>query len=246
MGARVNNHSPENWSADKRVATVKRIFGTIAPHYDLLNHLLSGGQDIRWRNKTVKRLSADSTLVLDIACGTGDLSLATVRRRPNTTVIGLDFVKPMLELARTKTDRAGLQSRVHHTVGDAIRLPFDDNRFDAAMVAFGFRNMPDRARALSEMRRVVKSGGKVLVLEMTLPRNMRMRRFFVWYLNTVIPFLGGLISGNREAYRYLPDSIADFLKPGELTGLFEGAGLLDIHAFPLTFGITYLHEGRVP
>ncbi|MBN2226145.1 MAG: bifunctional demethylmenaquinone methyltransferase/2-methoxy-6-polyprenyl-1,4-benzoquinol methylase UbiE [candidate division Zixibacteria bacterium] len=242
----MNQHSPENWSADKRIAAVKRIFGTIAPHYDLLNHLLSGGQDIRWRNRTVKRLPADTRLVLDIACGTGDLSLAVAKRRPETKVIGLDFVRSMLDLARIKTDRAGLVSRVHHTAGDAMHLPFANHRFDAAMVAFGFRNMPDRARALAEMRRVVKSGGKVLVLEMTLPRGMRMRRFFVWYLNTIIPRLGGLISGNREAYQYLPDSIAGFLKPEELSNLFEGAGLREIRAFPLTYGIAYLHEGLVP
>jgi len=242
----VNQHSPENWPVEKRISTVKHIFAKIAPHYDLLNHLLSAGQDIRWRNFTVKHLPTDAHLVLDIACGTGDLSLATVRRRSGTAVVGLDFVKPMIDLARVKTVRAGMLPRLSHTVGDAMQLPFGDNEFDAAMVAFGFRNMPDRARALNEMRRVVKSGGKVLVLEMTFPRNMRMRKFFTWYLSTVIPWLGGLISGNRKAYQYLPDSIADFLKPDELTAFFEAAGLRDIHVRPLTFGITYLHEGRVP
>ncbi|UCD18264.1 MAG: ubiquinone/menaquinone biosynthesis methyltransferase [Candidatus Zixiibacteriota bacterium] len=233
-------------SAEKRIGFVKRIFGDIAPRYDLLNHLMSAGQDMRWRKFAAEHLPDDTRMVLDVACGTGDMSLAVIRRRPEVNVGGLDFVMEMVSLARAKSARAGVSSRIQHVVGDAMCLPFDDDRFDAAIVAFGFRNMPERARALGEMRRVVRSGGRVMVLEMTLPRNMKMIRFFKWYLRNVIPLLGGLISRNRGAYKYLPDSIEDFLKPDELIACFERVGLQSVMAFPLTPGITYLHQGIVP
>jgi demethylmenaquinone methyltransferase/2-methoxy-6-polyprenyl-1,4-benzoquinol methylase len=126
-----------------------------------------------------------------------------------------------------------------------MALPFDDNEFDCATVAFGIRNMPDRLKALNEMARVVKPGGKIICLEMTFPRNMGLRRFFKWYLNNVVPLLGGIISRNPGAYRYLPDSIQDFLHPDDLSKLFRQAGLISLSEYPLTFGLTYLHEGIV-
>jgi demethylmenaquinone methyltransferase/2-methoxy-6-polyprenyl-1,4-benzoquinol methylase len=246
MESNSNKKSLNEWSEKERISAVKEIFNTITPRYDLLNHVLSGCQDIRWRSLTTRRLPADARYALDVATGTGDLAIAMARKRPGLKVTGVDFVKAMIDMAAVKTARAGLASQIEYITGDAMRLPFADNMFDAATVAFGFRNIPDRIGALREMARVVKPGGKILVLEMTLPRGTRTCRFFKWYLKNVVPRVGRLISGNGNAYNYLSESIENFLKPDELTRYFEKAGLVNIKAFPLTFGITYLHEGILP
>jgi len=246
MESNLNNKPLGEWSDKERIGAVKKIFSTITPKYDLLNHVLSGCQDIRWRRFTARRLPVNSKHIIDVATGTGDLALTVARKYPHLKIAGVDFVKEMMTIASEKTARAGLSGQIEYTVGDAMHLPFEDNTFDAAMVAFGFRNIPDRSGALEEMSRVVKSGGKILILEMTLPRRAMTGKFFAWYLKNVIPRIGKIISGNQAAYDYLSNSIEDFLKPDELTSYFETAGLRDVKAFPLTFGITYLHEGIVP
>jgi len=165
--------------------------------------------------------------------------------RPDINVTGIDFVKEMLDLAVEKTKNKIPTAKIEYIVSDALELPFEDNRFDAATIAFGMRNIPEKMDALLEMARVVKPGGKVMVLEMTFPRNIKLRKFFHWYLNNTLPVLGKVIARNRDAYNYLAESIQDFLHPDELTSLFKQAGLNDIKDYPLTFGITYLHEGVV-
>ncbi|MBI5250928.1 MAG: bifunctional demethylmenaquinone methyltransferase/2-methoxy-6-polyprenyl-1,4-benzoquinol methylase UbiE [Desulfomonile tiedjei] len=244
MEPAINNKPLKQWTDEERVTAVKRIFNAISPRYDLLNRIMSGRQDIRWRRFAVSRLPGHAKTALDVATGTGDLAIdiATVGE---IEVFGVDFVEQMMRFAVEKTETRKLSGRITYAAADALHLPFPDNTFDAATMAFGIRNMPDRLSALKEMARVVKSGGKVIVLEMTFPRNLRLRRFFTWYLNNVIPVLGGIISGNRSAYRYLPDSIQDFLHPDDLAALFQKAGLHSISEFPLTFGLTYLHEGYV-
>jgi demethylmenaquinone methyltransferase/2-methoxy-6-polyprenyl-1,4-benzoquinol methylase len=234
----------KQWTEQERIHAVKRIFNTISPHYDLLNRIMSARRDVSWRRFVVKRLPEDAKTVLDVATGTGDLAIEIAASR-NRQVFGADFVESMMRLAIEKTNARDLSGRISYTAADALHLPFPDNTFDAATVAFGIRNMPDRLAAIKEMKRVVRPQGKILVLEMTFPRNLRLRRFFTWYLNNVIPFVGGLISGNKSAYTYLPDSIQDFLHPDDLTDLFDKAGLKSVKAFPLTFGLTYLHEGHV-
>lgn len=245
MEPAVDNKPLNQWSDTERVAAVKKIFNTITPQYDLLNRIMSGRRDVAWRRLAVERVPADASRVIDVATGTGDLAIAIARKRSGIRVFGVDFVEKMMRPALAKTAAAGLDRRITYAAGDAMALPFDDNAFDCATVAFGIRNMPDRARALREMTRVVRPGGTIICLEMTFPRNLGLRRFFTWYLNTVIPILGGVISRNRSAYRYLPDSIQDFLHPDDLSELFRGAGLHSVSATPLTFGLTYLHEGRV-
>lgn len=235
----------EEWSDTERVVAVKQIFNTIPPHYDLLNRIMSGRRDVAWRRFAVTRVPADAGRVIDVATGTGDLAMDIAGQRDNVQVVGVDFVEKMMRQAQTKTSRAGLNQRIRYVAGDAMSLPFDDNEFDAATVAFGIRNMPDRLRALKEMVRVVKPGGKIICLEMTFPRNLGLRRFFKWYLDIVIPVLGSLISRNPRAYKYLPDSIQNFLHPDDLSDLFQKANLNSVSAFPLTFGLTYLHEGFV-
>jgi demethylmenaquinone methyltransferase/2-methoxy-6-polyprenyl-1,4-benzoquinol methylase len=233
------------WSDTERIVAVKQIFNTITPHYDLLNRIMSGRRDVAWRRFAVTRVPADAERVIDVATGTGDLAMDIAGQRDKAQVFGVDFVEKMMRQAQTKTSSANLSHRITYVAGDAMSLPFDDNEFDAATVAFGIRNMPDRLGALKEMVRVVKPGGKIICLEMTFPRNLGLRRFFTWYLNNVIPFLGGLISRNPRAYTYLPDSIQDFLHPEDLSDLFQKAHLKSVSAFPLTLGLTYLHEGFV-
>ena len=235
-----------NWTEEERIANVRKIFNTITPQYDLMNHILSGRRDIAWRRFTAKKIPPHSARFLDLATGTGDLAVDMANRHRELKVTGLDFSRKMMEAGREKVRRMKLQERIGFVEGDAINLPFKDDYFDAAGAAFGIRNMPDKSRVLEEMRRVVKPGGKVLILEMTFPRNSKLRWFFMWYFKNIIPLLGGLISGNRQAYQYLPDSIHDFLHPDEMTRLFREAGLQMIKAYPLSFGVTCLHEGVVP
>ena len=232
-----------DWTVEEKISAVKSIFSSITPKYDRMNHILSARQDIRWRKFMVKRLPVNAEKVLDVATGTGDVAIEIKKRRPSIKVTGVDFVMEMMKTAKVKTSRQDL--KIDYSGGDAMCLPFKDNTFDAATIAFGLRNIPDRLGAIKEMARVVKSGGKVMTLEMTFPRNLKMRKFFDWYLNNIIPRLGAMIARDPKAYRYLVDSIQDFIHPDILTSIFKDAGLKSIREFPLTLGITYLHEGIV-
>lgn len=237
---------PEKLTDDEKIKAVKGIFNEITPHYDLMNRLMSARRDVSWRKFAVKRIPAEARIVIDIATGTGDVALDLIKYHPEIKVYGVDFVKKMLDHAVIKTERKNVSDRIKYLVGDAMSLPFPDDSFDASTIAFGMRNIPDRLGAIQEMKRVVRPGGKVIILEMTFPKNLRMRRFFNWYLNKVIPLLGVMVTRNKAAYNYLSESIQNFLHPDQLEDLFKQADLTDIKAFPLTFGITYLHEGIVP
>ncbi len=224
---------------------VREMFQRITPHYDLLNRILSARRDVYWRRRAVGLFPERLERALDVAAGTGDLAVEIARLRLSCTVDCVDFAPRMLSIARRKAVLSRTEARLNYIVGDAMQLPFDDAVFDVAAIAFGLRNIPDRLGAIKEMVRVVSSGGKVLVLEMTFPENIRLKRFFKWYLKRVIPFIGGVISSERRAYRYLSDSIKGFLHPDEMNDLFKEAGLVEIQEHPLTFGICYIHEGVV-
>lgn len=220
------------------------MFDTLVPRYDLLNHLMSGGHDLLWRRRTAASLPAGCRCVLDLGTGTGDLAI-TVLQRTDAAVIGLDLSMPMLELATTKVRKLGVSDRISMAQGDVLALPFANDRFDATTIAFGLRNVADRSAALREMARVVRPGGKVLVLEMTLPRRTLARSFFRLYLRSVIPTMGRLLSPAPDSYRYLPASIRAFPSPEELTELMCGVGLTEVRNRPMSLGITNLHEGTV-
>ncbi len=245
MEPTLNNKPLKNWSEQERVIAVKKIFNTITPNYDLLNRIMSGRQDVRWRRFAVSQLPLNAVKILDVATGTGDLAINIAAKRSDTQVTGVDFVERMMRRAVEKSVAAGVEGKISYSAADALNLPFTDNEFDAVTIAFGLRNIPNRAAAIREMARVVRPGGKILVLEMTFPRNLRLRRFFTWYLNTIIPILGSIISGNKAAYIYLPDSIQDFLHPDELTQIFKETGIQFEKAQRLMFGLTYLHVGVV-
>lgn len=226
------------------IRLVKDIFSSIPRRYDLLNHLFSFGQDLRWRSVTVRKMNFPRThRLLDVATGTGDLAIAALRRYPNIEVVGLDFVSQMMTLGRHKIERRGLKKRFSLIQGDATTLPFADDTFDVAAIAFGIRNIPDRLQAIKEMRRVVVPGGQVLILEMGFPQTLIGKMLFYPYLNLLLPLMARFLSKNPAAYRYLADSIMNFPKPVEFGRLMEEAGLTGVNFQPLTLGITCLYEG---
>ena len=220
------------------------MFATIAKRYDLLNHLLSGNVDKRWRrivaNRVRDKLSSRSASVLDVACGTGDLSLALFEIT-GAGVVGTDFCRPMLDIAAGK-----MSGRVRLIEGDALELPFRDGTFDVATIAFGLRNLSNVEGGLAELSRVVKPGGWVAVLEFSRPANAILRPLFGFYFRKLLPWVGGIISGSRGAYTYLPTSVQKFPDQSQLSLMMQRAGLDHVEYENLTGGIAALHMGRRP
>jgi len=237
---------PENGSAAKEHAgRVREMFSTIASRYDLLNHLLSGNVDKRWRRIVATRVrdklsSGNGARVLDVACGTGDLSL-TLFEITGAGVVGTDFCRPMLAIAAGKTS-----GRIRLIEGDALDLPFRDGTFDVVTIAFGLRNLANVESGLAELSRVLKPGGWVAVLEFSRPANAILRPLFNLYFRKLLPWMGGLISGSLSAYTYLPASVQKFPDQSQLSLLMEQAGLDQVGYENLTGGIAALHMGRRP
>lgn len=212
------------------------MFDQIAPRYDLVNRVLSLGLDQRWRRRVVRSLLlGERPRVLDVATGTGDLAIAIARACPGAEVVGLDPSPRMLDIGRAKLARAGLAARVTLVDGDAQALPFANCEFDAATIAFGIRNVPDRPRALRELARVVRPGGRIAVLELAEARRGLLGAAARFHTRIVVPRLGALLSGKRE-YRYLQTSVAAFPAADEFADIMRGAGLDVVEVTPLTFG----------
>jgi demethylmenaquinone methyltransferase/2-methoxy-6-polyprenyl-1,4-benzoquinol methylase len=221
-----------------------QMFDAIAPRYDLVNRVLSLGIDQRWRRRAVDALELPAGgHLLDLASGTGDLAIAAARRRPDIRVVGLDPSEGMLAIGRRKLERAGLAGRVELRTGDAQALPFDDHSFDGVSIAFGIRNVPDRSRALAEMARVTRPGGRVVVLELGEPRGRLMGTVARFHVHTVVPRLGALLSRAPE-YRYLERSIAAFPPSEAFAAQMEQAGLSPVRCQGLTFGVANLFVAR--
>jgi demethylmenaquinone methyltransferase/2-methoxy-6-polyprenyl-1,4-benzoquinol methylase len=214
---------------------VRRMFDRIAPVYDLMNRVMTMGLDQRWRRLTVRTVVRPGDHVLDACCGTGDLAVAA--RKAGADVVGLDFSDPMLERARRKS---GEIEWVH---GDVLALPFEDASFDAATVGFGIRNVADLEGSLRELRRVLRPGGRLGILEITRPRGP-LRLFYRLWFDVLIPLAGKILPGGK-AYTYLPASVRRFPGPEELAALMEGHGLVDVSFRRLAGGIVALHTGRV-
>jgi demethylmenaquinone methyltransferase/2-methoxy-6-polyprenyl-1,4-benzoquinol methylase len=219
------------------------MFSGIAGRYDLLNHLLSGNIDKRWRRVAVRALESslvEGARVLDVACGTGDLSLVLAEAGA-VRVVGLDFCRPMLEIARRKAEA---DSRLIPFVeGDALRLPFANETFDAATIAFGLRNLAGVADGLRELRRILRPGGRLAVLEFSSPVVPGFRALFRFYFTRVLPRVGGLLSGSRGAYEYLPDSVLKFPDQKRLAELMREEGFEGVEYRNLTGGVAALHTG---
>jgi len=237
--------------ADAREAAhskaVKDMFAGIAGRYDLLNHLLSLNIDKRWRRKVANRLRTvlkdASATVLDVACGTGDLALE-LASGSSAQIVGTDFCRPMLSIASQKTAAAG--ASIPYVEADAMHLAFPDNAFDAATIAFGLRNLPNFENGIRELLRVLKPGGRLVILECSHPPLAGFRQLYHFYFGRVLPRIGGIISGNPGAYRYLPDSVSSFPHQEELVRLMETVGFEGVSYQNLTGGIAALHSGQKP
>lgn len=224
--------------------SIQKLFDNIAPRYDLLNHLLSLGRDIYWRKVAVSELKGFEDWILDIATGTGDIAIEIVKQKGRQSkVLGLDFSEPMLKEAHQKLLKKGLLQATPLSLGDALSLPFQENTFSASIIAFGLRNILKKEQALSEMVRVVKEGGKVIVLEFTLPQKGWVRRLYPIYFKKILPWVGGFISGDRGAYAYLPESVLHFQFAEHYEEMMKRSGLENVSFRPLTFGIASIISG---
>src|ERR1035437_2999395 len=223
---------------------VKAMFSGIAGRYDLLNHLLSLKIDKSWRRKVRVRLADilenKNALVLDVACGTGDLAIE-LQRGAVAKVIGTDFCRPMLEIAQQKNGTG--VGYIPYIEGDAMVLPFADDSFDAVTIAFGLRNLPNYPSGLKELRRVLKPAGRLAILECSSPSLPGFREIYKLYFERILPHIGGVISGNRGAYTYLPNSVSKFPDKKTLAAMMGEAGFKDVSFQSLTGGTAAIHVG---
>ncbi len=231
---------------------VRKMFTQIAPRYDLLNHLLSLQLDRLWRVRAAARLGSvlgpSRGRILDLCCGTGDLAMA-VAIRSDARVVGADFAHPMLVRARKKCvslhSKTLVQLRpIRFVEADALRLPFADASFDGVTSAFGFRNLVNYEAGLREIQRVLKPGGVLAILEFSEPPEGMLGNAYRWYFRNVLPRVGGLLSGDRSAYTYLPASVARFFRPAELAALMASMGYTAVGHEVWTFGTVALHTGK--
>ncbi|HLY74088.1 MAG TPA: ubiquinone/menaquinone biosynthesis methyltransferase [Planctomycetota bacterium] len=227
---------------DKTPLRIRTMFDQISPRYDFLNHLLSLNSDVLWRRKAAALLEG-AARVLDVCSGTGDLAIE-IHRRWGAEVVGSDFAYRMLQIGRLKAARKAMGSRVRFQQADTLRLPYRDGVFDASTVAFGIRNVVDTERGLREMARVVRAGGRVVILEFTLPENALLRQGYLAYFGSVLPRIGRMIARSEiDAYKYLPDSVARWPRPDELKSMMERSGLRDV-SYELVFGgVAAVHSG---
>lgn len=224
---------------------VKKMFDNIAPEYDKLNHILSLNIDKRWRKKAVRELADEPRplKVLDVACGTGDFTIEIAQKvAPGSEVVGVDISDGMIAVGVEKLAKLGLD--VNLEVADCESLPYDDNTFDRISVGFGVRNFEHLELGLSEMYRVLASGGKLIILELSVPSNAFIRWCYKLYFLKILPFVGGLVSGNRGAYEYLPSSVLRFPGPDKFMPMLKDAGFETVEHRSLTFGICRMYIGK--
>lgn len=223
---------------------VREMFGRISTKYDFLNHFLSANTDKRWRKLVRKRLSDilsdKNAVVLDVACGTGDLSVE-LQKHSKAKVFGTDFCRPMLSIAAGKNSAENLS--IPYIEGDAMTLPFPDDFFDALTIAFGLRNLSNWNDGLIELKRIIKPGGKLVVLEFSEPIVPGFRQLYSFYFNKVLPKIGGVFSGEQSAYQYLSDSVSKFPNQKELQMMMLEIGFADVEYKNLTGGIAAIHIG---
>jgi demethylmenaquinone methyltransferase/2-methoxy-6-polyprenyl-1,4-benzoquinol methylase len=226
---------------DKSPDRIAGMFDAIAPRYDFLNHFLSAGLDRGWRERAVDALQLpDNARVLDVCTGTADLAIATVARLRGSSVVGVDFAAEMLRLGLAKVRGASLDRRIRLVRGDAARIPLATATCDAATIAFGIRNVANPERALAEIARVLRPGGRLAILEFGQPSIPGIRSLYAWYFRHVLPRVGRLVSKHHSAYSYLPASVGTFPPPSEFARTLTATGFSQVKTVPLTFGIVYL------
>lgn len=225
---------------------VRSLFDNIAYRYDLLNHLLSGGVDLYWRRAAIQTLiPLQPKRILDVATGTADFALAAMRLAPDH-ITGVDISEPMLEVGRRKVAKRRLTDRIRLVGGEAEALAFETGAFDAAIVAFGARNFEDLDKGLSEMHRVLRPGGRIVVLEFSRPHRFPFKQSYFFYFKHILPLVGRLISKDREAYQYLPDTVMRFPEGSAFLERLRSAGFQPVMEQRLTFGIATIYSGVKP
>lgn len=221
-----------------------RMFSSIAGRYDLLNHVLSANIDRSWRRALVHFASVEpGELVMDAATGTADVAIAFAKYSEAGRISGVDLATGMLDVGRTKVVRGNLAGRIDLVEGDVLDLPYEDATFDIVTIAFGLRNLPDYAAGVAEMTRVLKPGGRLLILEFFPPRGGLFLRAYKLYLGRVVPIAGRVISGSKEAYRYLASSVEHFMTHDEMRSMMESRGLSAVESHRLTGGIATIYRG---
>lgn len=224
----------------ERAAYVRGMFARISGRYDLMNRLMTGRRDGAWRREVVRLAQlGPNARILDVATGTGDIIIEALKQHPDVLAVGSDFTFEMMKIGQGK---AGAE-HIRWSTADALHLPFPDDYFDAVTSGFGVRNFIDREAAFREQRRVLKDGGRVICLEISKPPKNLLRPFFLFFFNKIVPIVGGLISGQRDAYTYLPQSVNEFLTPDELKVIMQRAGLRDVNYKRLMLGTVAIHVG---
>jgi demethylmenaquinone methyltransferase / 2-methoxy-6-polyprenyl-1,4-benzoquinol methylase len=228
-------------------AAVESMFDSIAWRYDFLNHFLSFNFDRQWRRKAIKTISKyyKSPDILDVATGTCDLAIEAMKLNPSK-ITGLDISHKMLEIGKEKVGRKGYSEKIELIVGDSENIPFNDEIFDVAMVAFGVRNFSDPLRGLSEMNRVLKSRGMIMVLEFSRPSGFPFKPLYNFYFRNILPVFGRMFSKDKAAYRYLPDSVMKFPDNEEFLKLLDQSGYSDTRQIKLTGGVASIYTGIKP
>ena len=222
---------------------VQTLFNAIAARYDLLNHLLSGGVDLYWRRKAIAALEdLQPKRILDVATGTADLAIAALRLGPSA-VVGVDIAENMLAFGREKLTKRGLDAVITLQSGEAEHLAFPDGSFDASIVAFGARNFADLPQGLREMGRVLRPGGRIMVLEFSRPSSFPFKQLYFFYFRRILPIVGRLISKDPGAYTYLPDTVMKFPEGDEFLAILRAAGFRTVRQERLTFGIATIYTG---
>ena len=221
---------------------VAEMFNNISKRYDLLNHLLSMGIDIQWRKKAVKILKKQQPkLILDIATGTGDFAIQSLDANPDK-VIGVDISKGMLEVGKKKIQKLGLSNKIEMQLGDSEKLLFEDNKFDAVIVAFGVRNFENLEKGLSDMYRVLKPGGSLVIIEFSQPQKFPFKQIYNLYFQKLLPTVGKIISKDSSAYTYLPESVEHFPFGDKFLNVLKKIGYKSTVCKPLTFGISSIYS----
>ena len=229
---------------NKKSDNVAAMFNSIAAKYDFLNHFLSLGIDKLWRRCLVKQLAkSNPRQVLDIATGTGDLAIQLAKHHKSVNITGVDISENMLSIGREKILKRKLEGRINLKQANSLSLPFADGEFDAAMVAFGVRNFEDLSKGITEVHRVLKDGGSLYVLEFSMPSRFPMRNLYRFYFRRVLPFVGGIVSGSKSAYTYLPESVFAFPEKEKFVEIMANAGFKNCSYKRLTFGVASIYVG---
>ncbi|WP_020526679.1 bifunctional demethylmenaquinone methyltransferase/2-methoxy-6-polyprenyl-1,4-benzoquinol methylase UbiE [Flexithrix dorotheae] len=235
---------PYKGEAGSKKQQVAKMFDSISGKYDFLNHFLSLGIDILWRKKAIKLLQKEKPRkILDVATGTGDFAIEALALNPDQ-VIGVDISAGMLEIGRKKMKKLGYENKISLHLGDSEGLDFEENSFDAVIVAFGVRNFENLEKGLTDIKRVLRNNGTLVVLEFSKPTTFPLKQFYNFYFKNILPLVGKIISKDNSAYTYLPESVNEFPYGKKFVGIMENLGFKSVKCTPLTFGISSIYLGK--